>query len=257
MVITTHAITGHEESFTARSLVDLYAKEDVTTLWQFEHEKGEYRSNAVAGQIREHAATHPMAMIFGGVSPPRLPGVLDTALGDIMRRRHVAMLEELGRSLAAHEHGIVTGACPGASEIVQRVHMETRQHARCVSVGVHRNGLKTEQVPHTHLDVLLDCGTFGPRLAMMWRLSDFSINLRGGIGSALELMYFIQKNQRTGRIVPMYVQSGTDFRILSNWIRILQRKGYVETNLRLPLYHCDPLAVPARVRDDLRRIRGT
>jgi len=256
ILLTTNAVTGAQEEWTVGEFVARYTEEDVSGLWQHHHENVEWLSDAVRARLRQHAAAHPIVAIFGGVSPPRLPSVLDKVFGSRLRARHNDTLQLLGYALADAECGVVTGACPGASESVQRAHMEHRADKQCVSIGVHRKGLSTEQRPHNHLDVLLDCGTFGPRLAMFWRLSDAAIVLPGGIGTILELLYFVQKNQRTGRVVPLYVASGSDYRMLRFWIGLLKRKGFVEARLQLPLFHCNPLDVPARLRDDLRRLRG-
>lgn len=158
----------------------------------------------------------PMIGIFGSAR--------DSEQAPNLHARYAARATEIGRLLGERGASLISGHCPGLPELCENAFRQARYSTRKqpiigVRIVITRDGVIFEETDKTKVDVYLECDDFGPRIEIMETLADGAIWCPGGIGSRLELLQFLQKQQLgdyLGRKIPLVVV-GT-----SHWARIVE-----------------------------------
>lgn len=119
--------------------------------------------------------------------------------------------KQLGRKLGEGGFSMLTGGCPGIVDAAQAEFVRKRRDARRqLSVGVRIQALEVPEPANPHLDIQINATCFGSRLELMQRFCDGCVMLPGGLGSLLELAFFLQYSQvaRQGRGMPICLLPG-------------------------------------------------
>jgi predicted Rossmann-fold nucleotide-binding protein len=118
----------------------------------------------------------------------------------------------LGRRLAENGFSMLTGGCPGIVDAAQAEFVRKRKNpARQLSVGIRIQALEVPEPANPHLDIQINASNFGSRLELMQLFCDGCVMLPGGLGTLLELAFFLQYSQvaRNGRGMPICLLPGS------------------------------------------------
>lgn len=146
----------------------------------------------------------------------------------------------VGEALGNEGFSMLTGGCPGIVHAAQARFVRTRRNpVRQRSVGVRIKALEFEEPANPDLDIEIHALNFGSRLELMHRFCDGAIILPGGLGSLLELAYFLQYAQvaRKGRGMPICVLPSTFWNPLWDLFARMQRYQTVAWDGDLTLIH--------------------
>ncbi len=160
-----------------------------TSSVRWEREAGEFAAatKALARELAQNAA--PFIGVFGSARDSDKAPWLHWLYGDVFAKA-------LGKLLARRQVSMLSGGCPGMVDLAQEAFCNNRRDAAAQkSVGIRITCLGFHEPANPHLDETLHAPDFGSRLELMLQLCAAFVVLGGGIGSLLEVAYFLQHVQ--------------------------------------------------------------
>jgi len=139
----------------------------------------------------------------------------------------------IGERIAKAGLSMLSGGCPGIVETAQDRFVATRINPRLQhSVGVRILALEIPEPANPHLDMEPHALNFGARLELMHRFCSGCVVLPGGLGSLLEIAYFLQYSQvaRGGRGMPICLLPGSFWNPLKDMLARMGAYGTVSPN---------------------------
>lgn len=180
-----------------------------TTFSVEDWEAAERLLNGLSARVGRH-----LDLPGGLVAAPHIGVFASARDADVAPRLHRdfgQVAKMLGRRLGEGGFSMLTGGCPGIVDAAQAEFVRKRKDKqRQLSIGVRIQALEIPEPANPHLDIQINATCFGSRLELMQRFCDGCVMLPGGLGSLLELAFFLQYSQvaREGRGMPICLLPG-------------------------------------------------